>query len=590
MADMTFNREELEAWLKTQPREVPTIIAARAALRVLPLLSNAVESRVDAASAVVLPSFRAAALPWTASSLAADSSKLLGSKASSSSVRFVTYAALSDDNLVVASARAAALVADSPDAVFVLAINAAAAAFFADDALIADVPIAKATRAAVVDATKTAVAASDGVLSDREHIEAGGSAASLAVKPLWHAEPVPKELASSWNRLRTQLLKRDEGWDVWSDWYDARLQGSPANVDLEVARVTLPENLWDQGPAAVNARIRELIDKHELKNIAAEAKDLEQRPAPYGFSWKNGRIEAEPMREAPLDLSIAEDILDELRQKGAAALAGLTGNHADPRLIETVSSFLECIQGAASEIHEGRLLMRFRVLEADAGAFVDPSSDRERDIRSIVSDFAASAEDLISLYPALRTMEANRLALRFKSDETTQKTFQQTVEELTEIAEASTLVGASAIEALKEGTVEQASLTEIIDGTGDERSRAEALEKRAMISGLQALDVRNFVSSGLKKCGDELGPVLSESWNEAKGAIPRGVGKGVEGAVSGSVKLGVAALVASFAGPVAGLGLLIASFAPLGKRAEKVKEAVEDQKDDPADDDELVDT
>ncbi|MBD8876495.1 hypothetical protein [Roseibium polysiphoniae] len=518
---------------------------------------------------LLLPVFRALALPRAASIGPTQGRLLLGSKAAYAAC---TYA----ETTVVASAAAAAATVAAGQT----ALTAAAAAV-------------NATRFAATAFAATAAANSadaNALLSDREHIETGRSVASLAAKPLWHSEPIPEELGILWKRLRTQLLARNEGWDVWTDWYEARLQGSPANPDLEVARVTLPEDLWEQGPVAVNARIRELIEEYEPAITAAKAEDLEQRPAPYGFSWRNGRIEAEPMREAPLDLSIAEDILDELRQKGAAALAGLTGNHADPRLIETVSSFLECIQGKASEIREGRLLMRFRVLEADAGAFVDPSSDRERDIRSIVSDFAASAEDLISLYPALRTMEANRLALRFKSDETTQKTFQQTVEELTEIAEASTLVGASAIEALKEGTVEQASLTEIIDGTGDERSRAEALEKRDMISGLQALDVRNFVSSGLKKCGDELGPVVSESWNEAKGAIPRGVGKGVEGAVSGSVKVGVAALVASFAGPVAGLGVLIASFAPLGKRAEKVKEAVEDQKDDPADDDELVDT
>ena len=40
-----------------------------------------------------------------------------------------------------------------------------------------------------------------------------------------------------------------------------RVAGRGGNPELELARVTLPDEFWDQGPKAVNAEIRRLIDQ-----------------------------------------------------------------------------------------------------------------------------------------------------------------------------------------------------------------------------------------------------------------------------------------------------------------------------------------
>ncbi|MGO9007754.1 MAG: hypothetical protein ACLQIQ_10480 [Beijerinckiaceae bacterium] len=55
------NREELEAWLRTQPREVSIVLAARTALRVLPIVWTARQKDryADIGADTLLQAFRA---------------------------------------------------------------------------------------------------------------------------------------------------------------------------------------------------------------------------------------------------------------------------------------------------------------------------------------------------------------------------------------------------------------------------------------------------------------------------------------------------------------------------------------------------
>jgi hypothetical protein len=71
-----------------------------------------------------------------------------------------------------------------------------------------------------------------------------------------------------WWRLKDSLLALDEDWDVWTRWYEARLEGrpSPGGEELDIFRVTLPEDLWKQGPKAVNAAIK--AKEEEIAGVA----------------------------------------------------------------------------------------------------------------------------------------------------------------------------------------------------------------------------------------------------------------------------------------------------------------------------------
>jgi hypothetical protein len=97
----------------------------------------------------------------------------------------------------------------------------------------------------------------DAAFADLRRLETNDdSAQSLLMQPLW-LTPAPPQVRDDWTRLSARLLARaDEHWGVWTDWYEARLAGgAQVSEEIEVARVSLPEEDWDRGPAFANARI-----------------------------------------------------------------------------------------------------------------------------------------------------------------------------------------------------------------------------------------------------------------------------------------------------------------------------------------------
>ena len=62
-------------------------------------------------------------------------------------------------------------------------------------------------------------------------------------------------------RAALQDLKQD--WQVWTIWYDDRLNGYPRSDERELAYVRIGEDLWGQGSAVVNAEIRRRIQELE---------------------------------------------------------------------------------------------------------------------------------------------------------------------------------------------------------------------------------------------------------------------------------------------------------------------------------------
>ncbi len=233
------NKDDLKKWLRGQPRRVAVAIAARAAMRALPTLETWLARDEEKAISIVLPTFRAT----SASRFAAADAKR------EALVLKAAFAAFAAD--AAASAAFAAFAADA-------AASAADAAASAADAFAA----AGAARVAVWKAVED-----DAHILERQGKQGIGE---VMRRPLW-PYGMPEKLQRLWASMKQRLLAREgEHWEVWTTWYDARLDPSrkipcysPPDENLERARILLPEKVWEAGPATANAEIRRLIDEHD---------------------------------------------------------------------------------------------------------------------------------------------------------------------------------------------------------------------------------------------------------------------------------------------------------------------------------------
>jgi hypothetical protein len=100
------------------------------------------------------------------------------------------------------------------------------------------------------------------VEEDARTLDSGIPPSDVARRPLWPGR-APDWWFSSWRQLARELLHVNSDWKVWTSWFEHRLVGGPvANNALEIARVTIANEIWQQGPRAVNAEIARLISPH----------------------------------------------------------------------------------------------------------------------------------------------------------------------------------------------------------------------------------------------------------------------------------------------------------------------------------------
>jgi hypothetical protein len=103
----------------------------------------------------------------------------------------------------------------------------------------------------------------DAYSRDAEILEQRTGTVTLATSQLWPGR-LPAWVMDAWDQLKHALLAAGDDWLVWTDWYEERLKGRPGNQAVEIARASIPNQMWERGPDLVNAHIRELFRQHGI--------------------------------------------------------------------------------------------------------------------------------------------------------------------------------------------------------------------------------------------------------------------------------------------------------------------------------------
>lgn len=356
MVEIT-NRKELKAWLERRPREACVIIAVRAALRILPFLNSADRQWLEEYDRLALLTFRANAVAWLSvggddRSAAVYAANVVANAADEA------YAAIGTDKeyaitAVINAASSAAEASHNPGKY--LAYSVAAVRYATSDSLSsviynneydehqdqtslyggtstdADEHVNSAVSGGAAEEFSTAIWRM--LNEDIKLIERGQSAERLARMPLKvPAGPflmsddelvvLPEATAKYWREVKTLFLNLHHDWDVWINWYEDRLSGVIHNTAFEKALLTLTDEEWEQEPAVVNARLKELMERNaNIKPFSSASTpvlgdQLPSRPVSEEISvFASDRVVSVRDNQEPFD--VLEKSLDEIRDEFA---------------------------------------------------------------------------------------------------------------------------------------------------------------------------------------------------------------------------------------------------------------------------------
>jgi hypothetical protein len=419
----------------------------------------------------------------------------------------------------------------------------------------------------------------ENIRHDALHMESGNNASSLFEFPIWRLTPV------WWQQQRKTLnsnLRKPEmedcAWDVWLAWYDSVAHGLAAfglngfnSADTLTSAISLGgrdgkfhKEFWEREPGEINREIAEWVaEARAAEAVGPRSSELqgEARPAGYIFVDEGKSIKGQFQTGLASDNDITQHTAMELVEKLKNSGARLSRAQVDPALPKAIIAIAEHIEKQLASLTAGLVLSQFRAWEANFAKLMAAIHGQQfgDDLSPLLESTQETFEDLKAMFPAIATIEANRLALKLQS--TDAQTVDQSIVAISVVAETNVAIDLSARDALKDLQAEVSRLNEVIASSADQDAVALAIETRGVIVGQRAMTTAGFVHTVLKAAGSRI----------AKGAGD-GLEKGVADVTEAGVKLALVSLAGFMVGPLGALAAIATMFKPLEKKAKDIKE------------------
>lgn len=331
------NLSELDIFLRDKPVGWSRLLAARAALRVLPVVVAP-----GMPEAYWLPMFRACFMAWAAG-------------------RFPQHDMTEAVRLAADSAARSAARSATRSAALLAALSAADSASRSADRTIADSNVRAASRAAarssVTSATRIGARSPYDARSDAWRalnmdllwlINNANEkpAEDLIGEPLWQ-EHLPRWVENRWEKVAYNIKVSKNLYGLWFGWYHSILSHGAVSSNLfyheDIAlRISgQSEEWWSRPAAAVNADIAKWLVEGEVESVVIP----EPEPGTLLGVSSDGRLGIVPSGAPTLDEEFAGEVLQEiLLEKTEELCLIIAGSNAFAVLSKDVEKYGECLR------------------------------------------------------------------------------------------------------------------------------------------------------------------------------------------------------------------------------------------------------